>query len=325
MTIGGYRIIDLLGSGGMGDVYVVENEHLRRREAMKVISFAGASNPEFQQRFAIEARTLAALDHPSIITIHNNGVDNDRPWFTMNLIDGPSLAAAVLTPAEVVNAIGQIADGLDYAHQHDVIHRDVKAANITLAGEGSDFRAVLLDFGLAKLADSPRLTAMNAVVGTSAFTAPEVISGLPATAASDQYSLACTTYEVLTGTVPFPADNPASMMLAHVHQPVPNLGFLRPDLAALGPVLARAMAKYPADRFPSCRAFTDECQRALNLGAVAPAAPSPGIGWAPPGQLPQVPTPAPPTSTATTLGWIMVWLAVSVMVVVAVTAPLWWP
>ncbi|GAA2384725.1 protein kinase domain-containing protein [Gordonia cholesterolivorans] len=297
-TIAGYRVVELLGSGGMGDVYVVENEQLSRREAMKVISVGGASNPDFQQRFSNEARTMAALDHPSIVTIHNYGIADDQPWFTMSYIDGPNLASARLTPAEVVQAIVQVADGLDYAHSRSVVHRDIKPANIvvTRSSDRSLHRAVLLDFGIAKLADSPQLTAVNSIIGTVTYTAPEVIGGAHAGPASDQYSLACTAYELLAGRPPFAAENSTALMMAHVQQPPPPLGAVRPDLDALTPVLIRAMAKDPAARFPDCRAFAAALDAALRQTAagqhtmVAPVAP-PG---------PSGPTPAPtPTPTPT--------------------------
>ncbi|EGD56005.1 serine/threonine protein kinase [Gordonia neofelifaecis NRRL B-59395] len=302
-TIAGYRVVELLGSGGMGDVYIVENEQLQRREAMKVISVGGASNPDFQQRFNNEARTMAALDHPSIVTIHNYGIVDDQPWFTMSFIDGPNLSTARLTPAEVVQAITQVADGLDYAHSRPVVHRDIKPANIvvTRAPDGALRRAYLLDFGIAKLADSPQLTAVNSIIGTVTYTAPEVIGGAHAGPASDQYSLACTVYELLAGRPPFAAENSTALMMAHVQQPAPPLGAVRPDLDALTPVLMRAMAKDPSARFPDCRSFAAALEAALRQTAagqhtiVAPVTPPPS----PSGPAP-TPTPAPPISAPQT-------------------------
>jgi serine/threonine protein kinase/alpha-tubulin suppressor-like RCC1 family protein len=301
-TIAGYRIVSLLGSGGMGDVYVVENPQLQRREAMKVISVAGASNPEFQERFANEARTAASLDHPSIITVHSYGVSTPDsaattglPWFTMSYLDGPDLSATRLTPAETIDAITQVASALDYAHGRDVVHRDVKPANIVVTrdGQGRLARAVVLDFGIAKLSDSPQLTAMNSVVGTMAYTAPEIISGQPATGRSDQYSLACSVFDVLSGHAPFRAETATALMMAHVQQPPPPLGQSRPDLAPLGPVIERAMAKNPAARYPDCATFAAELRRALAetvSGTVA------GVHAAPGHAAPSQPTTPSPQS-----------------------------
>ena len=297
-VIAGYRVVSLLGSGGMGDVYVVENPQLHRKEAMKVISVAGASNSDFQQRFANEARTAASLDHPSIITVHSYGVADQEgsdqaaglPWFTMSYLDGPDMASTRLTPAETVEAVAQVASALDYAHARTVVHRDIKPANIVITrdSDGGLARAVILDFGIAKLADSPHLTAMNSVVGTMAYTAPEIISGQPASAKSDQYALACTTYQVLTGHAPFEADTATALMMAHVQKPPPPLGQARPDLASLGPVLARAMSKDPTARFKDCREFAAELRRAFTQTAAGTA-----TSIAPTPQRPHTPTPTP--------------------------------
>ena len=301
--IAGYRVVAQLGSGAMGDVYIVENPHLLRREAMKVISVGGSSNHDFQQRFTNEARTAAALDHPSIITVHAYGVEGDSPWFTMSYLDGPDLSSVRLSAAEVVTVVGQVADALDYAHARQVVHRDIKPANIVITREenGALRRAVVLDFGIARLSDSPQLTAANSVVGTMAYTAPEIISGRHADARSDQYSLACTTYTLLAGTPPFQGDTSASIMMAHLQQPVPSLAAVRPDLAPLAPVLERAMAKDPAARYPDCRSFAAELHRALGqtssgtATAVAPVPPMGGPGF---GSQPSAPGYAAPGHTS---------------------------
>ena len=262
--IAGYRVVEVLGSGGMGDVYLVENPQLHRREAMKVIS-SGTSNQDFLTRFTNEARSAAALDHPSIVTVYAYGVDDDTPWFTMRHLRGPDLSKTRLNPADAVEAISQVAAALDYAHSKHVVHRDIKPANIiaTRTDDGVFDRAVILDFGIVKLADSPQLTAVNTVVGTAAYTAPEIIGGSPASGASDQYSLACTAYQLFSGHVPFNAESATAMMMAHMQQPPPSLARVRPELAPLSPVLERGMAKNPADRYQSCRAFADALKAAL--------------------------------------------------------------
>ncbi|MGB3303026.1 protein kinase domain-containing protein [Gordonia sp. (in: high G+C Gram-positive bacteria)] len=298
--IAGYRVVELLGAGGMGEVYVVENEQLQRREAVKLISVgASAENQDFQQRFNNEARTMAALDHPSIITIHNYGIEDGQPWFSMSYLDGPNLATARLTPSEVVTAIGQVADALDYAHASSVVHRDIKPANIVVTrhSDGRLRRAVLLDFGIAKLADSPQLTAVNSIISTVTYTAPEVIQGIAAGPASDQYSLACTVFELLAGQTPFKAETPTSLMMAHIQEQPPALGTIRPDLNMLGPVLTKAMAKDPAARYPDCRAFAAALDVALNQPAAhQTATQQPAI---PPSVYPSGPQPTPPHTPGT--------------------------
>ncbi|MGV9858605.1 protein kinase domain-containing protein [Gordonia sp. NPDC003425] len=261
-SFAGYTVIGTLGAGGMGQVYLVEHPHLLRRQALKVISVAGVGNAEFARRFTNEARTTATLEHPGIITIHDFGMAEDTPWFTMSYIDGEDLTAARLAPHEVFDVVARVADALDYAHSHDVIHRDVKPANImvTRADCGSVDRVVVLDFGIAKLANAPgtSLTASNALVGTLSYCAPEIIEGAPAGARSDQYSLACTAYQLLTGAPPFTADAIPALMLAHLRRPAPRISRSRPELAALDPVFAVALAKDPGHRYPDCRSLAYE-------------------------------------------------------------------
>ncbi|MGV9669048.1 MULTISPECIES: protein kinase domain-containing protein [unclassified Gordonia (in: high G+C Gram-positive bacteria)] len=261
-TFAGYTVISTLGAGGMGQVYLVEHPHLLRRQALKVISLAGAGNEEFARRFTNEARTTATLEHPAIITIHDFGIAEDTPWFSMSYIDGDDLTTADLTPPEVGEVVSRVADALDYAHGHGVVHRDIKPANIMLTrtADGVIDRVVVLDFGIAKLANSPgtSLTASNAVVGTLSYCAPEIIEGAPATDRSDQYSLACTAYQLLTGTPPFTAGSIPALMLAHVSRPIPRIADTRPELAAFDQVFATALAKAPVGRYPDCRTLADE-------------------------------------------------------------------
>lgn len=285
--IAGYRVISLLGSGGMGEVYLVENPHLLRREALKVISLAGAHDPDFQKRFTNEARTTAALDHPSIISIHQYGINEDgTPWFTMNYLEGTDLASGPISPSDVVEVTTKVADALDYAHRHQIVHRDVKPANIIVTrdpGTKEVERVTVLDFGIAKLVNSTSLTATSAFIGTLAYCAPEVIEGHDATATSDQYSLACTVFQLLTGQAPFTTTTPSALVMAHLTKPIAPVSSHRPELAAFDPVLAKALAKNPADRYPNCRAFAAALRQALD-GRSMPSAPTIG-------------TPVPPPST----------------------------
>ncbi|MGC4935896.1 serine/threonine-protein kinase [Gordonia sp. DT30] len=259
-TFAGYTVVAPLGAGGMGEVYLVEHPHLLRRQALKVISRVGAGNDEFARRFLHEARTAASLDHPGIITVHDFGFVDGTPWFTMGYIDGEDLSIARLTRDEAIAVLERVADALDHAHAQGVVHRDIKPANIVLTRStttGAIDRVVVLDFGIAKLAgdDATPLTATNAIIGTLAYCAPEVIEGGAATPRSDQYSLACTGYQLLTGTTPFSASAPAALMRAHLDRPAPRLGVGHPDLAGLDPVFATALAKHPEDRHPDCRSF----------------------------------------------------------------------
>ncbi|GEE03513.1 hypothetical protein nbrc107696_39590 [Gordonia spumicola] len=268
---GDYRIVRRLGQGGMGAVYLVENPQLGRYEALKVI--APTADADFQTRFTQEARTAAALDHPGIIGVHHVGIADGVPWFTMTYLDGADLTHAGLSAAESLGAVTRVAAALDYAHGRGVVHRDVKPANIvvTRTAGGMLDKVVVLDFGIAKLADTAGVTATGAFIGTLAYTAPEMLEGRPPSPRSDQYALACTAFELLTGTPPFDGPTPVSIMSAHASAPVPAISARRPDLASLDPVFVRALAKNPAERFASCTEFTD----ALRTAIARPAPPPP--------------------------------------------------
>lgn len=254
----GYEILSLVGRGGMGQVYLVQNPHLHRPEALKVISAAVADNSDFHRRFTQEARTAAALNHPAIVTVHHFGVEDGSPWFTMSYLDGATAAESELTREEILQVTWQISAALDYAHRRHVIHRDIKPANIVITRDDVDRtidRAVILDFGIARLVNATTFTATNAFIGTLAYTAPEIIDGHSASAASDQYSLACTIYELLSGSSPFVDTAPSALMMAHLSKPVARLGDRDPSLARFDAALGRALAKDPTQRFPDCRSF----------------------------------------------------------------------
>ncbi|WP_440712384.1 serine/threonine-protein kinase [Gordonia sp. FQ] len=295
----GYRVIAPIGRGGMGEVYLVENPGLARREALKLISTAGDASSDFAERFAREARTAAALHHPGIVTVYQYGVEGGRPWFTMRHLDGTDLTGERLSTGDVLDVAGAVADALDYAHAQGVVHRDIKPANILMSRrpDGRVGAVTVLDFGIARLADSTSLTGTGNFIGTLRYSAPEVIEGAPATAAADQYSLACTLYELLTGAAPFTSDNPVALIRAHADHPAPPVSSRRPDLAALDPVFARALAKDPAGRFPDCRSFAAELRHALARPPAAATAPLTAPYPAPaPASPPPVPEPSAPAT-----------------------------
>ncbi|MGW0035883.1 RCC1 domain-containing protein [Gordonia sp. NPDC003376] len=252
----GYRVIGLLGAGGMGQVYLVEHPALGRREALKIVSPTG--DADFGERFTNEARTAASLDHPGIVTVYAYGVESGSAWFTMRYLDGADLGGSgALPPTDVDHIVTRAAAALDYAHGRRVIHRDIKPANIVITRDeqGHPDRVTVLDFGIARLIDAPKMTATNAFIGTLTYAAPETLSGAAAGPASDQYALACTAFELLTGTTPFRGDTPGALITGHVTAPIPRIGDRAPILAGLDPVFRRALAKNPADRFGSCREF----------------------------------------------------------------------
>ncbi|WP_288815676.1 serine/threonine-protein kinase, partial [uncultured Gordonia sp.] len=271
----------------MGQVWLVEHPTLGRREALKIIS-PNPADPSFAERFRNEARTAAALDHPGIVTVYTHGVENGSPWFSMSYLEGEDLAAASALPVDdVVTVVGKVADALDYAHTRRVIHRDIKPANIVVAHgpDGRITRVTVLDFGIARLMDGAKMTATNLFVGTLAYAAPEILTGEPAIPASDQYALACTTFQLLTGSQPYPGQTPMALIAGHVNTPAPRISERRPDLVHADAVFARALAKNPADRFASCSEFAAALAQAVEIASTAPsvvAAQAPGRPFSPP-------------------------------------------
>lgn len=268
----GYRIVRMLGSGGMGEVYLVEHPRLPRLDALKILRPEFSTDQEFRKRFVREADLAASLWHPSVVRVNDRGEADGQLWISMDYVEGTD-AASLLSehyargmPAGVVASIvSAVADALDHAHQRGLLHRDVKPANILLSDPQDGVRRALLgDFGIARsMGDVSGLTATNVAIGTLPYAAPEQLMGEPLDGRADQYALAATAYHLLSGTPLFPHSNPAAVIGRHLTSPPPSIAAARPDLAALDPVLSRALAKSPADRFASCTEF------ARSLSAIA--------------------------------------------------------
>ena len=263
-VVAGYRVERLLGVGGMGAVYEVANPELPRRDALKVLSAELSYNEEFRARFVREADVASMLDHPNIVSIYRRGQTPDGLlWIAMQLVAGTDADAALktgtMTPARAVYVVGEVAKALDYAHAHQVVHRDIKPANFLLSGPVGEERVLLGDFGIARGLDDAGLTATGSLVATVAYTAPEVLAGGSFDARADLYSLGCALFRLLTGKTPFPtASGPGAVMMAHLHAPPPRVS---DEVAGLSPaldaVIAKAMAKDPAQRFSSARELAD--------------------------------------------------------------------
>ncbi|MEY8016267.1 serine/threonine-protein kinase [Mycobacterium servetii] len=261
----GYTIVRLLGSGGMGEVYLAQHPRLPRREALKILGGDVSADEDYRRRFVREADLAAALWHPNIVRVNDRGECDGRLWIAMDFVDGTDAASLlrdrypVGMPADqVATIVTAIAGALDYAHEHhDLLHRDVNPANILLAKPGDGEQRILLgDFGIARhIADSSGLTATNMTIGTFPYAAPEQLTGEPTDGRADQYALAATAYHLLTGTTLFPYTNPVAVISHHLTAPPPALAKTRAKLAAFDPVLAVALAKDPADRFPRCTDF----------------------------------------------------------------------
>ncbi|WP_280303902.1 serine/threonine-protein kinase [Nocardia neocaledoniensis] len=278
----GYRIDRRLGRGGMGTVYLAAHPRLPRQVALKLLNRELYSDPEVRGRFEREADVSAHLDHPGIVSVLDRGVEDGLMWISMQYVDGSDASVfrgAPLDPARAIGIVAQTAEALDYAHERGVLHRDVKPANILLAAARSGDRVLLTDFGIARLrGDARQLTRTGAFLATLAYASPEQLSGAPVDHRSDQYSLGCTLFTLLTGESPFPADNPGAVVAAHLSKPVPPVSGAVPGLPReLDAVIARALAKDPAERFDSCIEFAESAVVALTSARVGDTAVTAGI------------------------------------------------
>ncbi|GAC02045.1 putative serine/threonine protein kinase [Gordonia namibiensis NBRC 108229] len=268
----GYTIIRLIGRGGMGEIYLARHPHLPRDEALKVLPAELSRDPMYRQRFVKEAEHASSVVHPAIVTIFNSGEYDGHLWIAMEYIDGIDALKLLrktpqgLDPRTVIAIVRSVGAALDRAHATGLLHRDVKPANILLQGlDGPEPRVLLADFGIAKSEqDVSHLTSTNVFLGTVAYAAPEQLLGDAVDARADQYALAATVFELLTGRPPFQGASTASIIAHHLQSMPPRLSSLRPGISpAADAVFNRALAKEPDRRFPSCREFGVELERAL--------------------------------------------------------------
>jgi serine/threonine protein kinase, bacterial len=260
-TFAGYTIVRLLGSGGMGEVYLADHPRLPRRDALKVLPADVSSDSEYRQRFNREADIAATLWHPHIVGVHDRGDFEGQIWISMDYVEGTDAAELLrnrypngMPQRQVLEIVTAVAEALDYAHQQNLLHRDVKPANIMLTDpEAGEQRILLGDFGIARrVDDSSGLTATNMTVGTVYYAAPEQLMGDDLNGRADQYALAATAFHLLTGTPPFQHSNPTVVISQHLTASPPAIADRRPELSALDPVFAKALAKDPKDRFDKC-------------------------------------------------------------------------
>ncbi|MGW5384425.1 serine/threonine-protein kinase [Nocardia sp. NPDC003963] len=268
----GYRVENVLGRGGMGTVYLAQHPRLPRSVALKLLNREVSTDLELVRRFEREADVIARLEHPGIVGVLDRGADDGHLWIAMQYIRGTDAASwdARSHPADAaVRLLGGTAAALDFAHSRGVLHRDVKPANILIA-EADSFReshAVLTDFGIARLTDGTdtKITATGTFTATLAYGSPEQLSGEMVDHRSDQYSLACTLFALLTGQSPYASTNPGQVVMGHMTQPVPRVTAFRPDLdPAVDSVFERAMAKRRDDRFATCGEFVTAVRDALD-------------------------------------------------------------
>jgi serine/threonine-protein kinase len=268
-----YRLDAPIASGGMGEVWRATDITLARTVALKVMRSDRVASPAFDARFRAEARTMAALQHPNVVNIYDYGSSpladgTSVSYLVMTYVDGESLgerlaAAGRLPVAETMALLAQAADALHAAHRRGIIHRDVKPANLLVQPDGT---VVLVDFGVARSSAVTSVTTANAILGTALYMAPEQASGKAVSAATDIYALGAVAFHCLAGNPPFPGETALEIALHHVtDEPPPLPADLPPAARSL---VSRALAKDPADRFPSAAAFAAAARRIAGRNAV---------------------------------------------------------
>ncbi len=271
--LAGHRVESFVARGGMAVVYRARDVALGRPVALKLIAPELAMNEKFRLRFIRESALAAAIDHPNIVPIYRAGEDDGRLYIAMRFVDGEDLGTMLeregaLPIDQLLALFTQIASALDAAHSAGLVHRDVKPGNVLLTGRAGDLstrHVYLTDFGLTKRSSSlTELTTVGQFLGTIQYVAPEQIAGGTVGSTADVYSLGCMLYQALTGDPPFLAEHDAAILWAHMAGPIPSVSGRRPDLPpAVDDVLARAMAKEPTDRPPTCLSLMAELRAAL--------------------------------------------------------------
>lgn len=269
-----YEIIRRLGSGGMADVYLARDTHLGREVAIKILYKRYARDEEFVARFRREAQSAAALNHPHIVSIYDRGEADGSYYIAMEYLEGQSLKEIIpengLEPARAIEISIQILQALQFAHEHNVIHRDIKPHNIVINGRG---QVKVTDFGIARAGTAPAMTETGSIIGTAQYLSPEQAKGKAVEQSSDLYSMGVVLYEMLTGKVPFEGENPVAIALKHLSDlPVPPQA-LAPEIPDnLNTVVMRALAKDPHDRYGTAEEFIadlERCSQNLPVAAIA--------------------------------------------------------
>ena len=263
LIAGRYELHELVGSGGMSNVFRAHDRLLERAVAIKVLHEQYSADEDYVERFRREARSVAQLAHPNIVTVIDRGEEDGRQYIVFEYVEGENLKGLLshgpLPVDEALRYGFQIASALDFAHKRGLVHRDVKPQNVLLTEEGEP---KVTDFGIARSVDVQSVTQSGTVLGTSDYIAPEQARGEPVDRRTDIYSFGVMLYELLTGEVPYTGDNFVAVAMQHVHDPVPSVLDQRRDVPVrLDLALQRAMAKDPADRFESMEELIDELDR----------------------------------------------------------------
>ena len=274
---GRYRLVELLGQGGMATIYRASDSQLGRDVAVKVLHREYGRDPDFVARFRQEAHAAAALSHPGIVAVHDFGVDEDGPYLVMELVDGEDLASLLrrngpLPPRQAARLVAEVARALDAAHDRGIVHRDVKPGNIMLNANG---RVKVTDFGIARAWADAGLTLPGTTLGSVHYFSPEQAIGEPATAASDVYSLGIVLYELLSGRRPWEGDSAAAIAMARISAPAPRVSDIRPSVPpALEAIDLKALDPNPGSRFGSAGAMADALEAFLEESRIAGTRPA---------------------------------------------------
>ncbi|HET9529585.1 MAG TPA: serine/threonine-protein kinase [Blastocatellia bacterium] len=334
---GRYRLLEKLGSGGMGSVFKAEDMEAKRLAAVKVLSFELVENPEFVARFEREAKTGSHIKHPNAVETFDSGRTEDGiVYIAMEYLDGPLLSRIIKDRAplqldRVVDYTRQAAAALDAGHRLSIVHRDFKPDNVIICTQpdGSE-RLKVLDFGVAKQtlldAEVQKLTRTGFMVGTPQYISPEQLQGQPVGPPSDLYSLGVVVYQMLTGALPFVGNSPQKQMLNRLlNEPMP-FSHVNPDIhvpPGVEPAIMKALARNPSDRYLSALDFAAELERAAHVRAVAPP-PPPAYTAAPPPFPNSMSNAAQPSAAAPSNKYIWIILIVALVVAIIAIAIFMW-
>src|SRR5881409_1165834 len=269
---GRYRIVRKLGTGGMANVYLAEDEVLGRRVAIKILNDRHAGDDQFVERFRREAKNAASLSHPNIVSIYDRGEAEGTYYIAMEYLDGRSLKELIVArgPAPIHLAVDyarQVLAAIRFAHRHGIVHRDIKPHNVLVDGEG---RLKVTDFGIARAGVS-QMTEAGSIIGTAQYLSPEQAKGAPVDQTSDLYSVGVVLYELLTGVVPFSGETPVEIAMKHLSTVPPPPSAKRKDVPRdLDLVVMRALAKDPAERYQSAEEMDADLRRVSRGTAISP-------------------------------------------------------
>jgi hypothetical protein len=321
-TLDSYRLVDQIGQGGMSTVYRAIDTRTQQEMAVKALSPTISSDKRFVKRFRREAGLLFRLRHPNIVPVTDYGESNGVIYLVMPLVVGDTLHDRLiqqkLSVQDLSRWIGQLSDGLQFAHNQGVIHRDIKPANVMISRTGN---ALLTDFGLARLVEGSHSLTGSMLMGTPGYVSPEQARGQSIDARSDQYALGVILYQIAAGRLPFEGETPMSTVLMHIQDPPPPVRRFNKDVSpALERVIAKALAKDPEDRFPNVAALNAAYQAALMGGGEAEGLATQVI---PAPRREAVGRVQPPRRSGSRLGWALI--GVLGLAVLGLAAAVAWP